>query len=44
MEALAVRRVQSSADLLNKGEYVFILKRKPKITVDKLPLAPPCTS
>jgi hypothetical protein len=37
MEALEVRRVSSSADLLHPGEYVFIAKRQPKITVERRP-------
>jgi hypothetical protein len=41
MQALEVRRVPTSADLLNKGEYVFIPKREPKIIVEKSPLTPP---
>jgi hypothetical protein len=38
MEALKVRRVSTSADLLNPGEYVFIEKRSPQITIEKTPL------
>ena len=41
MQALEVRRVSTSADLLNKGEYVFIEKRAPKITVERIPLERP---
>lgn len=41
MQALEVRRVSSSADLLNKGEYVFIEKREPKITIERTPLERP---
>jgi hypothetical protein len=39
--ALEVKRVKSSEYLLNPGEYVFIEKRAPKITVDRMPLTPP---
>jgi hypothetical protein len=41
MEALEVRRVSSSEDLLHPREYVFIPKRDPKITVERRPLDPP---
>jgi hypothetical protein len=40
-QALQVRRVSSSADLLHPGEYVFIEKRPPQITIEKKPLANP---
>jgi hypothetical protein len=39
--ALEVKRVKSSEDLLHPGEYVFIEKRAPKITVERMPLRPP---
>lgn len=39
--ALEVKRVKSSEDLLHPGEYVFIEKRAPKITVERTPLTPP---
>jgi hypothetical protein len=41
MEALAVKRVPSSADLLNPGEYVFIPKRQPIRTVQQIAIDPP---
>jgi hypothetical protein len=41
MQALEVRRVPSSSDLLHPGEYVFIPKRDPKITIDHQLLTPP---
>ncbi len=41
LPALEVKRVKSSEDLLNPGEYVFIEKRSPKITVERTPLEPP---
>jgi hypothetical protein len=41
MEALEVRRVQHSEDLAKPGEYVFIAKRDPKVTVESNPLMPP---
>jgi len=41
MQALEVRRVQSSADLLVPGDYVFIPKREPKKIVIKTPHVPP---
>jgi hypothetical protein len=40
LEAPAVR-VSSSEELLRPGEYVFIEKRPPLITVEKVPLYPP---
>jgi uncharacterized protein YbaR (Trm112 family) len=41
MEALAVRRVSTSADLANPGEYVFIEKRQPRRNVEQIPIEPP---
>jgi hypothetical protein len=41
MQALEVRRVPSSSDLLHPGEYVFIPKRDPKIAIERQPLTPP---
>jgi hypothetical protein len=41
MQALEVRRVSSSADLLKAGDFVFIPKREPEITVERIPLTPP---
>jgi hypothetical protein len=34
-----VRRVPTSSDLLHPGEYVFIEKRPPQITIEKKPFA-----
>jgi hypothetical protein len=41
LECLQVRRVSTSEDLLHPGEYVFIEKRPPQITIEKNPLTPP---
>jgi hypothetical protein len=41
LKALEVRRVSSSENLLHPGEYVFIEKRQPKITLERTPLTPP---
>jgi hypothetical protein len=41
LEGIEVRRVSTSADLLHPGEYVYIAKRQPKITIEREPLAPP---
>jgi hypothetical protein len=41
MQALEVRRVKSSEDLLNPGEYVFIPARPPEITRYKKPIVAP---
>jgi len=41
MQALEVRRVNSSADFLHLGEYVFIEERTPQITIEKSPLGAP---
>ena len=40
-QALEVKRVQHSEDLLHPGEYVFVAKRQPIITVEKVPIEPP---
>ena len=39
-KALEVKRVGHSEDLLHPGEYVFVAKRQPIITVEKHPIAP----
>jgi hypothetical protein len=39
--ALEVKRVQHSEDLLHPGEYVFVPKREPIVTIEKLPTQPP---
>jgi hypothetical protein len=36
-----VVRVKTSEELLRPGEYVFIAKRPPLVTVEKVPLYPP---
>lgn len=41
MQALEVRRVKSSENLLHPGEYVFIEKRSPIIRTEREPLLPP---
>jgi hypothetical protein len=41
MQALEVRRVKSSEDLLNPGDYVFIPARPPEITIEKKPIVAP---
>jgi hypothetical protein len=41
MEALTVRRVQYSEDLLKRGDYFFVEKRQPAITFKRVPLDPP---
>jgi hypothetical protein len=38
LEGIVVRRVPTSADLLHPGEYVFIEKRPPQVTIEKTPL------
>ena len=40
-QALEVKRVQHSENLLHPGEYVFVAKRQPIITVEKHPIDPP---
>src|ERR1017187_1370596 len=39
-QALEVKRVQHSENLLHPGEYVFVAKRQPIITVEKHPIGP----
>jgi hypothetical protein len=41
MQALEVRRVSSSEDLLHPGEYVYIPARPPEITREKKPIVAP---
>jgi hypothetical protein len=41
LKALEVKRVEHSEDLLHPGEYVFVGKRQPIITVEKYPIDPP---
>ena len=41
MDALQVRRVQYSGDLVQRGDYFFVAKRDPIITVERTPLTPP---
>lgn len=41
MEALPVRRVQHSEDVLRPGDYVFIEKREPRRNVEQIPVDPP---
>jgi hypothetical protein len=41
LKALEVKRVEHSEDLLHPGEYVFVPKRDPIVTVEKYPLTPP---
>jgi hypothetical protein len=43
-QTIPVRRVSTSEELLRPGEYVFIAKRPPLITVEKVPLYPPAGS
>jgi hypothetical protein len=41
MQALEVRRVRLSEDLSSPGDFVFIGRRAPRITVERLPLEAP---
>jgi hypothetical protein len=41
MEAFTVRRVKYSQDLLHKGDYFFVAKRHPNITVERVPVMQP---
>src|ERR1035437_3275967 len=41
MEALPVRRVSASDELAEPADYVFVQKRQPIITVERMPLLPP---
>ena len=41
MDALQVRRVKFSEDLLQRGDYFFVAKRQPNITVERVPVNPP---
>lgn len=41
IKEIEVRRVEHSEDLASPGDYVFIAKREPKVTVEKHPLLPP---
>jgi hypothetical protein len=41
MEAIAVRRVSASDELVKPADYVFIGKRQPIVTVERLTLLPP---
>jgi hypothetical protein len=41
MDALEVRRVPSSYDLVNRGDYCLVPKRDPIVTVERKPLDPP---
>jgi hypothetical protein len=41
LKALEVKRVEHSEDLLHPGEYVFVGKRQPIITIEKNPIDPP---
>jgi hypothetical protein len=41
MQALEVKRVPLSEDLLHPGDYVFIGKREPRRTFHSVPLGPP---
>ena len=41
MQALEVRRVNLSEDLSSPGDFVYIAKRQPRITVERLPLEAP---
>jgi len=41
MQALEVRRVRLSEDLSSPGDFVFIGKRQPRVTVERLPLEAP---
>jgi hypothetical protein len=40
-KSFEVRRVNASEDLLHPGDYVFVAKRAPKITVERIPSEPP---
>jgi hypothetical protein len=41
MQAVELRRVSSSTDLLRPGEYVFIPKREPEIIIERQSIGPP---
>ena len=41
MEGLPVRRVSASDELAKPGDFVFIQKRQPIITLERTPLLPP---
>jgi hypothetical protein len=41
MQALEVRRVSLSEDLSRPGDYVFVGRRAPRITIERTPLTPP---
>ena len=41
MQALEVRRVPHSEELLHPGDFAFISKREPDIRVERIPLTPP---